>query len=82
MSKILGEHLQEKPVMTNDGKNVGKLYQVTMSLSTGSLEHIIVEPTDSNGKIPHFQLNDEGRYEIPIEHLEGVGDYITISHTR
>ena len=51
MVDILAENLSGKAVMSSDGTELGDLYNITMNLDSGELNHLLVSP--------HEQLRPE-----------------------
>lgn len=79
MPPILASNLVEKSVMTNDGKQLGELYNVTMDLKTGELSDFVVDP---GGEIEHgdrYPIDGNGRYRVPADRIRGVSDYVTVT---
>ena len=77
MSEILAENLSEKSVVGSDGSEVGRLYNVTMDYKSGRLNHLLVEPAE--GVTVDFEMDDRGRYHIPVSEVQAVKDHIVVS---
>jgi sporulation protein YlmC with PRC-barrel domain len=77
MSEILAENLSEKNVVGSDGAEIGRLYNVTMNVKSGQLEHLLVEPGE--GVTADFELDDRGRYHIPVSRVQAVKDHIVVA---
>ena len=77
MVEILAENLSGKDVMGSDGAELGSLYNITMDLSTGSLNHLIIDPAESV-RNTDFEYSDTGRLMIPVERVKAVKDHMII----
>jgi len=77
MAEILAENLSGKDVMGTDGKELGSLYNITMDLSSGSLNHLIIDPADSL-RNTDFEYSDRGRLMVPVERVKAVKDHMII----
>jgi sporulation protein YlmC with PRC-barrel domain len=79
MSAVLAKTLSDKAVMGTDGTELGSLYNITMDLKTGSLDHLLVSPHDSTPmRAVNFETDDGGRFRVPVECVEAVKDYIVV----
>ncbi len=77
MTDILAENLSGKDVMGTDGKELGSLYNITMDLSSGALENLVIDPTDSV-RNTDFEYSDQGRLMVPVERVKAVKDHMII----
>ncbi|MFP8953809.1 PRC-barrel domain-containing protein [Natrialbaceae archaeon A-arb3/5] len=79
MSDILAENLSGKSVMGSDGTELGLLYNITMDLQSGTLHDLIVEPDeDAPTHAIDFNVNDAGRFLVPVNRVQAVKDYIVV----
>ncbi|RQH00313.1 PRC-barrel domain-containing protein [Natrarchaeobius oligotrophus] len=79
MSDILAENLSGKSVMGSDGTELGLLYNITMDLKSGSLHNLIVEPDEElPSNSVDFDVNDAGRFLVPVSRVQAVKDYIVV----
>ncbi|MFP4530523.1 MAG: PRC-barrel domain-containing protein [Halodesulfurarchaeum sp.] len=78
MADMLAETLSGKSVMGADGTELGELYNVTMDLETGRLEHLLVAPLEEGPAQVDFPTDDDGRFEIPVSRVQAVKDYIVV----
>ena len=78
MPDILAENLSGKAVMGSDGTELGMLYNITMNLTTGSLADLIVEPKEETAFDSELELDEDGRYHIPVRNVRAVKDYIVV----
>jgi sporulation protein YlmC with PRC-barrel domain len=77
MADILAENLSGKAVMGSDGTELGMLYNITMDLKSGKLEHLLVKPTEES-VAADFPADDQGRYRVPVGRVQAVKDYIVV----
>ncbi|AAG20167.1 MULTISPECIES: PRC-barrel domain-containing protein [Halobacterium] len=77
MADILAENLSGKAVMGSDGTELGMLYNITMDLKSGTLEHLLVEQTEES-VAADFPIGDDGRYRVPVSRVQAVKDYIVV----
>ena len=77
MPNILAENLSEKEVMGTDGANLGTLYNITMDLKTGTLQHLILEPSQRANDL-EFDLDEQGNYRVPVSRVQAVKDTIIV----
>ncbi len=78
MAEILAENLSGKAVMGSDGAELGMLYNITMDIDTGRLEHLLVEPNEERGVDTEFEVDDAGRMRIPVGRVQAVKDHMII----
>lgn len=78
MPDILAENLSGKAVMGSDGTELGILYNITMDLRTGTLSDLIVEPDQETTFDAEFDVDEEGRYHVPVNRVQAVKDYIVV----
>lgn len=79
MPEILAENLSGKAVMGSDGTELGMLYNITLDLKTGTLTDLIVSPQEETTFDAEFNVDEAGRYRIPVNRVQAVKDYIVIS---
>ena len=77
MAEILAENLSGKDVMGSDGAELGSLYNITMDLSSGSLNHLIIDPAESL-RSTDFEYSDQGRLLVPVERVRAVKDHMIV----
>ncbi|WP_276273021.1 PRC-barrel domain-containing protein [Haloarcula litorea] len=77
MPEILAENLSGKDVMGSDGKELGSLYNITMDLSSGALNHLVIEPADSL-HTTDFEYSEEGHLLVPVEQVTAVKDHMIV----
>ncbi|MDX1746623.1 MAG: PRC-barrel domain-containing protein [Halobacteriales archaeon] len=79
MPDILAENLSGKAVMGADGTELGMLYNITMNLKTGALDSLVVSPEHETSFDADFDVDEAGRYHIPVNRVQAVKDYIVVS---
>lgn len=77
MPDILAENLSDKEVMGSDGSSLGTLYNITMDLKTGTLQHLVLDPGQQTGDL-EFERDEHGNYRIPVGRVQAVKDTIII----
>ncbi|WP_232702933.1 PRC-barrel domain-containing protein [Halobacterium wangiae] len=78
MADILAENLSGKAVMGSDGTELGMLYNITMDLKSGKLEHLLVEEHEDSTVNVDFPTDEQGRYRVPVGRVQAVKDYIVV----
>ena len=79
MPEILAENLSGKAVMGSDGTELGMLYNITMDLKTGELADLLIEPDEQiEPESVEFDADDHGRFQIPVQRVQAVKDYIVV----
>ena len=77
MAEILAENLSGKDVMGSDGAELGSLYNITMDLSSGSLNHLVIDPAESL-RNTDFEYSDQGRLMVPVDRVTAVKDHMIV----
>lgn len=79
MSDILAENLSGKAVMGSDGTELGMLYNITMDVKTGKLSDLVIQPNEEiSPKAVNYNLQEDGRFHVPVQRVQAVKDYIVI----
>lgn len=80
MVDILAENLSGKAVMGSDGTELGMLYNITMSLKSGALHDLVVEPHegDIEPSQSSFEADEDGHLRVPVSRVQAVKDYIVV----
>lgn len=79
MADILAENLSGKAVMGSDGTELGDLYNITMDLKSGTLNHLLVTPHEHfNAGRSQFDTDEIGRLKVPVGAVQAVKDYIVV----
>ncbi|MFB6354123.1 MAG: PRC-barrel domain-containing protein [Halobacteriales archaeon] len=78
MPEILAENLSGKAVMGSDGAELGMLYNITMNIKTGELKDLIVEPDQETAFDASFDVDEDGRFHVPVHRVQAVKDYIVV----
>jgi len=80
MADILAENLSGKAVMGADGTELGDLYNITMDLKSGQLNHLLVSPHEQlNSERIGFDSDETGRLQVPVANVQAVRDYIVVA---
>jgi sporulation protein YlmC with PRC-barrel domain len=77
MPNVLAENLSEKEVMGTDGASLGTLYNITMDLKTGTLQHLVLDPGQRAGDL-EFERDERGNYRVPVSRVQAVKDTIIV----
>ena len=77
MPDILAENLSDKEVMGSDGSNLGTLYNITMDLKTGTLQHLVLDPGQRADDL-EFERDEAGNYRVPVSRVQAVKDTIVV----
>jgi sporulation protein YlmC with PRC-barrel domain len=77
MPEILAENLSGKAITGSDGTQIGMLFNITMNVKNGTLENLIVDPTNTDSN-ENFETNDLGHYLIPVNRVTAVKDHVII----
>lgn len=77
MTEILAENLSGKDVMGTDGKELGSLYNITMDLTSGSLNNLVIDPNESL-RNTDFDYSDQGRLLVPVDRVKAVKDHMIV----
>ena len=67
MAEILAENLS----------GMGSLYNITMDLSSGSLNHLVIDPAESL-RNTDFEYSDQGRLLVPVDRVKAVKDHMIV----
>jgi sporulation protein YlmC with PRC-barrel domain len=78
MAEILAENLSGKAVMGTDGAELGMLYNITMDIDTGRLEHLLIDPNEDRPVQTDFDTDEHGRLLVPIGHVQAVKDHMIV----
>ena len=77
---ILAENLSGKAVMSADGTELGDLYNITMNLESGELNHLLVSPHEQlRHERVDFEFDEMGRLRVPVANVQAVKDYIVVA---
>jgi sporulation protein YlmC with PRC-barrel domain len=80
MADILAENLSGKAVMGTDGTEFGMLYNITMNLENGRLDHLVVDPAEHIPRTVEFDRDENGRYLVPVDRVQAVKDHMIVRH--
>ncbi|ERG93793.1 PRC-barrel domain-containing protein [Haloquadratum walsbyi] len=76
----LGQKLADKSVIDCEGSEIGTLHNISVDPRTGDMKSLLVNPrSPTPTKNRHkFPTNDEGHYQIPVNRVSSVKDYVII----
>lgn len=74
---IIAKQLVGKKVITNDGFDVGRLFDVEISEVTGKIVNLIIEPNLDSGIANKMKI-DSGQIKIPYNAILAVNDYAIV----
>ncbi len=77
MADILAENLSGKAVDGSDGAELGMLYNITMDIETGRLQHLLVEQDEARDDSV-FERDEAGRLKIPVGRVQAVKDRMIV----
>lgn len=72
---IIAKQLVGKKVITNDGFDVGRLFDVEISEVTGKITNLVIEPNLDSGLSNKMKV-EGGQVRIPYNAIIAVNDYI------
>lgn len=79
MVEILAENLSDKNVVGSDGAELGTLYNVTMSVKTGQIHDLLVEPGNNVPRDVDFPQDETGHFRIPVDRVQAVKDHVVVT---
>ena len=74
---IIAKQLVGKKVITLDGFDVGRLFDVEISEVTGKITNLIVEP-NMDSSIANKMKIESGQLKVPYNAVQAVNDYCVI----
>ena len=74
---VIAKQLAGKKIITNDGEELGKLIDITVSESSGKMEHMLVEPNLDNTTARDMNKED-GLLSIPYEAVLASSDHVIV----
>ncbi len=74
---IIARQLVGKKVITSDGFDVGRLFDVEISEVTGKIVNLVVEPNLDSGLANKMKV-DGGQVKIPYNSVLAVNDYAVV----
>ncbi|HVP94295.1 MAG TPA: PRC-barrel domain-containing protein [Methanoregulaceae archaeon] len=76
MTRTLARSLSRKKIMTNDGKMIGTLKNITVDFDTGQVVDLIIHP-DPSFDTSGYRLEGDKLY-INFEAVKDIKDYIVV----
>ncbi len=74
---IIARQLVGKKVVTSDGFDVGRLYDLEISEVTGKIVSLVVEPNLDSGLASKMKI-EAGQIKIPYNSVLAVNDYAVV----
>ncbi len=74
---IIARQLVGKKVITSDGFDVGRLFDVEISEVTGKIVSLVVEPNLDSGLANKMKI-EGGQIKIPYNSVLAVNDYAVV----
>jgi sporulation protein YlmC with PRC-barrel domain len=74
---IIAKQLIGKKVITSDGFDVGRLFDVEISEVTGKIVNLVVEPNLDSDIVGKMKV-DGGQLKIPYNSVLAVNDYAIV----
>ncbi|MCW6159980.1 MAG: PRC-barrel domain-containing protein [Candidatus Micrarchaeales archaeon] len=74
---IIARQLVGKKVITSDGFDVGRLFDVEISEVTGKIINLVVEPNLDSGLANKMKI-EGGQIKIPYNSVLAVNDYAVV----
>ncbi|MFQ6050459.1 MAG: PRC-barrel domain-containing protein [Candidatus Hydrothermarchaeota archaeon] len=85
MKKVYASDLAGKTVVSDKGRMVGSLYDITLDVETGTLLNLIIEPEKTKGptqSVLQLPVDEEGFAKVPYDSVEAVSDVIVINEKK
>jgi len=80
MPRILTKELQNKTVISEEGKMFGRVLDITADINTGELINVVVDPTKFLAAHFESMITDErGRVLLPFSAVGAIGDFVLIN---
>jgi sporulation protein YlmC with PRC-barrel domain len=79
MAEILAENLSGKAVMGSDGAELGMLYNITMDIDSGRLNHLVIDPNEERARgADDFERDGAGHMLVPVGRVQAVKDHMIV----
>ncbi len=76
MTEIPGKKLSDKEVVSSNGDEIGKIYNITLNVKTGELADLVVEPRQ-NVDNSNFRTYDD-LILIPFKKVRAIKDMVIV----
>ena len=76
MSKVFIKNISNKKVMSNEGTEIGSVYNITLDTQTGDLLELVVKPDMALDSSRYSEDNDY--IYIPFAAVNSIKDFIVI----
>ena len=77
MTRVFARSLSRKKIMSNDGKLVGTLKNISVDFDSGQVQAMIVHP-DQTFVTDGYTMEDDKLLVIPFESVKDIKDYIVV----
>ncbi|AGB38994.1 PRC-barrel domain-containing protein [Natronococcus occultus] len=77
MATCLARQLQGKSIVGVDGTDYGTVENITMTLDSGRINELVVQPEDRLPK--RTETDADGRFRLPLDRIENIDDRIVIA---
>ncbi len=74
---IIARQLVGKKVITSDGFDVGRLFDLEVSEVTGKIVNLVIEPNMDSGLSSKMKI-DGGQIKVPYNSVLAVNDYCVV----
>jgi sporulation protein YlmC with PRC-barrel domain len=74
---IIAKQLIGKKVITSDGYDVGRLFDVEISEVTGKIVNLVVEPNLDSDMVSRMKI-EGGQLKVPYNSVLAVNDYAVV----
>jgi len=76
LTEIPGKKLSDKEVVSSNGDEIGKIYNITLNVKTGELADLVVEPRQ-NVDNSNFRTYDD-LILIPFKKVRAIKDMVIV----
>ncbi|RZN49947.1 PRC-barrel domain containing protein [archaeon] len=81
MGKIIASRLRDRMIVTEQGHQIGTLYDIVVDENSGKMTALIVEP--ANDTIKNILVTDkEGMCLVPFNAVHALKDFVVIDAKR
>ncbi|HHN81560.1 MAG TPA: PRC-barrel domain containing protein [Methanomicrobia archaeon] len=81
MGKIIASRLRDRMIVTEQGHQIGNLYDIVVDENSGKMTALIVEP--ANDTIKNILVTDkEGMCLVPFNAVHALKDFVVIDAKR
>ena len=81
MAKIAASRLRDKMVITQQGNEVGLLFDIVIDEKDGKMVALVIEPTTEEMR-ENLMTDKEGLILVPFTALKAVRDFVVVDGKR